>query len=176
MRGLFIGRFQPFHLGHLHALKWILTQVDEVVIAIGSANVALTFRNPFTVGERIEMIVNVLKTEGLLDRVYICSVPDTDNMHTLWPQYLKHWCPEFDIVYTNDPLSQLCVDYAGIRYSTIPFFERERYSGTRIRLLMARRDKKWRELVPRPVVEVLDRIRGEERVAKLAKIENILTD
>ncbi|HDJ89497.1 MAG TPA: nicotinamide-nucleotide adenylyltransferase, partial [Thermoprotei archaeon] len=59
MRGLFIGRFQPFHLGHFYALKWILSKVDEVIIGIGSAQVSYTIKNPFTLGERIEMIWRV---------------------------------------------------------------------------------------------------------------------
>ena len=33
-RGLFIGRFQPFHYGHLAALKWILSREDEVIFAL----------------------------------------------------------------------------------------------------------------------------------------------
>ncbi len=174
MRGLFIGRFQPFHLGHLEAVKWILSQVDELVIAIGSANVALTFRNPFTVGERIEMIVRTLKAEGLIDRVYICSVPDTGNMHSIWPAHLKHWCPHFDVVYTNDALTQLCLEYANVPYRTIPFFKREEYSGTRIRVLMAVGDEEWRKLVHREVSRFIDRINGVERIRKLARIENII--
>lgn len=36
-RGLFVGRFQPFHLGHLEAIKDTLGEVDELVIVIGSA-------------------------------------------------------------------------------------------------------------------------------------------
>ncbi|MCJ7698989.1 adenylyltransferase/cytidyltransferase family protein, partial [Candidatus Bathyarchaeota archaeon] len=36
-RGLYVGRFQPFHLGHLCAVKKILGEVDEVIVAIGSA-------------------------------------------------------------------------------------------------------------------------------------------
>ncbi len=175
MRGLFIGRFQPFHLGHLEALKWILNNVDEVIIAIGSANVSLTFKNPFTVGERIEMIMRVVKRENIIDRVYICSVPDTvGDAHTIWPSYLRHWCPKFDIVFTNDPLSQLCLEYANLKYSEIPFFNREKYSGTYIRTLMAHRDDRWRELVPRDVAEFIDEINGVERVVKLAKIEKII--
>ncbi len=175
MRGLFIGRFQPFHLGHLKALKWILSNVDEVIIAIGSANIALTFKNPFTAGERIEMITRVLKSENILDRVYICSVPDTiGDVHTIWPSYLRHWCPEFDVVYTNDLLSQICLEYAKVSYSEIPFFDRERYSGTYIRTLMAHRDDKWRELVPKDVADFIDRVNGVERIVRLAKIEKII--
>ena len=36
-RGLYVGRFQPFHLGHLGAVKSILEDVEELVIVIGSA-------------------------------------------------------------------------------------------------------------------------------------------
>jgi len=34
MRGLMMGRFQPFHLGHLDLVRQILKECDEVVIAI----------------------------------------------------------------------------------------------------------------------------------------------
>ncbi|MEM3079801.1 MAG: adenylyltransferase/cytidyltransferase family protein, partial [Thermoproteota archaeon] len=51
-RGLFIGRFQPFHLGHLKAVEYIINRVDEVIIGIGSAQYSHTLENPFTAGER----------------------------------------------------------------------------------------------------------------------------
>ncbi|NPA71144.1 MAG: nicotinamide-nucleotide adenylyltransferase [Crenarchaeota archaeon] len=175
MRGLFIGRFQPFHLGHLKALEWILTQVDEVIIAIGSANVALTFKNPFTVGERIEMITRVMRELELINKIYICSVPDTcGEMHTIWPAYLRHWCPKFDVVFTNDPLSQLCLEYANIEYRSIPFFNREKLSGTHIRTLIAKGDPKWRDLVPPQVASYLEEIGGIERIVKLARMEKVI--
>lgn len=37
MRGLLIGRFQPFHLGHEYLIERIDEAVDEVVVGIGSA-------------------------------------------------------------------------------------------------------------------------------------------
>ncbi|MEM2975778.1 MAG: adenylyltransferase/cytidyltransferase family protein, partial [Candidatus Bathyarchaeia archaeon] len=48
-RGLFVGRFQPFHLGHLTAVKNILKSVDELVIIVGSAQYSHRLDNPFTV-------------------------------------------------------------------------------------------------------------------------------
>ncbi|MEM2947357.1 MAG: adenylyltransferase/cytidyltransferase family protein, partial [Candidatus Bathyarchaeia archaeon] len=36
-RGLFVGRFQPFHKGHLSVIEDILKEVDELVIVVGSA-------------------------------------------------------------------------------------------------------------------------------------------
>ncbi|MBP7820288.1 MAG: adenylyltransferase/cytidyltransferase family protein, partial [Candidatus Methanofastidiosum sp.] len=52
MRALYIGRFQPFHLGHLHVVKLILNSSKEIIIAIGSSQVSHTIQNPFTAGER----------------------------------------------------------------------------------------------------------------------------
>ncbi|HDM88409.1 MAG TPA: nicotinamide-nucleotide adenylyltransferase, partial [Candidatus Bathyarchaeota archaeon] len=41
-RGLFIGRFQPPHLGHLHAIKQALEECDELIIVIGSSQYSHT--------------------------------------------------------------------------------------------------------------------------------------
>ena len=55
-KGIYIGRFSPFHNGHLESIKNILTQVDEVIIVVGSAQLCYQIQNPFTAGERITMI------------------------------------------------------------------------------------------------------------------------
>lgn len=55
-RGLFVGRFQPFHLGHLMAIKDVLEEVDELVIVIGSAQCSHDVDDPFTAGERLVMV------------------------------------------------------------------------------------------------------------------------
>lgn len=44
---LFVGRFQPFHLGHLKVIKDILKKNDFIVIAIGSSDEKNTDKNPF---------------------------------------------------------------------------------------------------------------------------------
>jgi len=51
-----MGRFQPFHLGHLDLVRQILKECDEVVIAITSSQFNYLETDPFTAGERIEMI------------------------------------------------------------------------------------------------------------------------
>lgn len=57
---VFIGRFQPFHNGHLTVVKEALRQAKRVLILIGSANMPRTVRNPFTWEERCEMIMDSL--------------------------------------------------------------------------------------------------------------------
>lgn len=53
---VFIGRFQPFHNGHLKVLEHALSISKRVVVLVGSSNSARTVRNPFTFEERKEMI------------------------------------------------------------------------------------------------------------------------
>ena len=64
-RGLFVGRFQPFHLGHLAAIKYVLKKVDELVIVIGSAQYSHRRNNPFTAGERLVMVRKALEEAGV---------------------------------------------------------------------------------------------------------------
>ena len=54
MRGLMMGRFQPFHLGHLELVKQILDDCDEVIIALTGSQFNYIEKDPFTSGERIE--------------------------------------------------------------------------------------------------------------------------
>ncbi len=53
---VFIGRFQPFHNGHLGLLHRALEQAPVCVVVLGSAHQARTPKNPFTWQERAEMI------------------------------------------------------------------------------------------------------------------------
>lgn len=54
--GIFIGRFQPVHRGHLHAIGIAASQVDKLYILIGSANLCRSIKNPWTYSERVDMI------------------------------------------------------------------------------------------------------------------------
>ena len=73
IRGLMIGRYQPFHLGHLNVAEQILSECEELVVAIGSPEANFSFNDPFTAGERITMVHETLKKRGL--RMCNCYVP-----------------------------------------------------------------------------------------------------
>ena len=70
MNGLLIGRFQPFHSGHLDAVLFALSRVENLWIGIGSSNKHNEKRNPFTADERREMIVSSIKP-SIIDRTSI---------------------------------------------------------------------------------------------------------
>ncbi|MFQ5970355.1 MAG: adenylyltransferase/cytidyltransferase family protein, partial [Nitrososphaerales archaeon] len=80
MRALIIGRFQPFHKGHLELVKSILKECDEIIIAIASAQFNYIEKDPFTAGERILMIHEALR-EGKVDlaRCYVAAIVNDEN-------------------------------------------------------------------------------------------------
>ena len=73
-----IGRFQPFHEGHLSLLKQALDAATRVVVVIGSAFQARSPKHPFTWGERAEMIRRALPASEQ-ERVMIVPVRDYFN-------------------------------------------------------------------------------------------------
>lgn len=55
---VFIGRFQPFHIGHEQVIRTALTLASNVIVLIGSANQPRTIKNPWTYAERVGMITD----------------------------------------------------------------------------------------------------------------------
>jgi bifunctional NMN adenylyltransferase/nudix hydrolase len=53
---VFVGRFQPFHMEHKRIIDIALQKSKNVLVLVGSAGKARTIRNPFTFGERKQMI------------------------------------------------------------------------------------------------------------------------
>lgn len=46
--GIYIGRFQPLHIGHITIINYMQTQYDHLIILVGSANQASSLKNPFS--------------------------------------------------------------------------------------------------------------------------------
>lgn len=171
-RGLFVGRFQPFHLGHLEAVKWILDKVDELVVAIGSAQYSHSLYNPFTCGERLEMMLEALKEAKVdLSKVITITVPDI-HLHSLWAKLVISLSPRFHVVYSNEPLTRRLFEEEGVKVESIPFFRRKVYSATEIRRRMLKGNE-WRSLVPSSVAKLIDEFKGLERIQNLAKTDKI---
>lgn len=166
MRALLVGRFQPLHWGHVKVVEWLLTHYDEVVIAIGSADKSLTADNPFTPGERIEMF---RRHFGANCRLLYCAVPDTNGPTSLWGAYLRHWCPQHHVVYSNNPWVAAALSFWGIEVRTHPRFGE--YSATSIRALIAQGSDEWRQMVPPAVAEYLEEIGAVERIRSLYATE-----
>ncbi|MGA9387384.1 MAG: nicotinamide-nucleotide adenylyltransferase [Candidatus Bathyarchaeia archaeon] len=171
-RGLYVGRFQPFHSGHLHAIMDALEEVDELVIVIGSAQYSHNVTNPFTAGERLVMIRKALEEAGIDDsRFWIVPIPDV-HLHMMWVSSLVGYTPKFDLVYSNEPLTRRLFTEAGYKVKALRFFERKQYSSTLIREKMLKNEG-WEELVPKSVAAFIREIDGINRIQDLTRSDKL---
>ena len=165
--GLFIGRFQPFHKGHLATVKFALRKVDQLVIVVGSAQKSHEPKNPFTAGERIRMIKESLDSEKVdVGKILIIPIPDVD-VHSLWTQQVDILVPKYDVVFANDPFTLMLFRERRVKTIEAPLVDRTNMQATEIRSRMAM-GRKWEILVPVAVARVVKEINGVERVKTIA--------
>lgn len=164
MNGLFIGRFQPFHLGHLVAVQFGLSHVENLWVGIGSSDKSNEKRNPFSADERKEMILSSLEST-MLKRIKIFYIPDIYD-HEKWTYHVDSIVPKYDIVFSNDDFTLTLYQKRGIKTMKVSLKEREKFSGTYIREMIAT-GKNWKELVSEGTKNVLLKIDAERRLAKI---------
>ncbi len=165
--GLFIGRFQPLHNGHMRAIEWILGRCGKLIVLVGSSQKCYELENPFTVGERIDMLYRTLKSKGVADRCLILSIPDIQN-NALWVSHINSLVPRYDVVFTNNALTKRLFREAGREVVAIPFFDRKSNDGTKIRRAMAKGDG-WEKLVPDEARKFMKEIRATERMREIGE-------
>ena len=164
MDGLLIGRFQPFHKGHLEAVKIGLSMVDNLWIGIGSSNKSHEKRNPFTADERKEMILSSLDP-NTLKRVQIFFVPDTGD-HEKWTYHVDSIVPPYDMVFSNDEFTLTLYKKRRKNVFEVPLLRRDIISGTNIREMIIT-GKDWQDLVPEGTRQVLLKIDAKNRLSKI---------
>lgn len=161
MRGFYVGRFHPYHKGHHQVVKEIDDEVDEIVVAVGSAQDSHTLDNPFTAGERISMITKAIE-DDVDSTVYVIPIEDI-NRNSLWVAHIESMCPPFDVVYSNNPLVVRLFRERGIEVRRNHLFNRDEYRGTLIREKILEGED-WEHLVPPAVVDVISEIDGVQRL------------
>ena len=164
-RAMISGRFQPFHKGHLSIVKWALKRgYDEIVFLVGMASENYTPRNPFTAGERIEMIRLSLQDEGIPLGKAITATIRTLETSIGSVYYVLSYVPRVDTILTRNPvIAKIFLD-AGINVETPPLFNRDEWRGERIRRLIAKGDPSWKEAVTPSTAEFIEEIGGVERL------------
>jgi nicotinamide-nucleotide adenylyltransferase len=164
-RGLLAGRFQPFHKGHETAIADALGTVAEVIVGVSSIDANLTLRDPFTCGERLEMVCRSLD-DDVRRRCLVIPLPDHPN-NRLWSDYVLQYLPRFTMAFTNNPLQRLTLALKGIPVRPLTLYRRETHQGRVIRGMLGARNPAWRDFVPAGTALVLDEISAESRLEAL---------
>jgi bifunctional NMN adenylyltransferase/nudix hydrolase len=85
---VYIGRFQPFHNGHLNSIISALQKSHRLILVLGGAYLSPSIRGPWSVEERIQMIQSCL-TKQQLNRIDFIYVRDRLYCEQLWIQNVK---------------------------------------------------------------------------------------
>ncbi|MBI2463647.1 nicotinamide-nucleotide adenylyltransferase [Candidatus Peregrinibacteria bacterium] len=161
-RALFIGRFQPFHLGHLDAIHQILPKTDHLLIAIGSAESNFIPENPFTAGERYQMIEAALTAEKIpRSRYAIIPIRNIEN-YGLWVRHVEMLLPPFEKVYSGSSIVQML--FRKYNKHAVEIIEKKKnINATEVREAMKRK-KNWEQYLPEEVTKFIKSINGIERI------------
>lgn len=157
---LFIGRFQPFHNGHLYALKKILQKFDKVIILIGSSQYLRTKKNPLSYKERLMLIKNVLKRlktkKWRIKKIKIADLKDKKS-DLEWIKILaKKYNPNKYVICTKNKLVKKLAK--SFRYEIYePEFKNRNFLSGRLIRQKILQNKSIKKLVPKEVFEWLEK-------------------
>lgn len=153
---LFIGRFQPFHLGHWYSLQKCLEIAEKVVILVAKAEAAGEVNDPWSVKERKRMVCEVVRAHKLDRRIaHIVSCPDYPS-DARWLSEVKKRVGEFEVVVSNNDWTLRVFREAGYPVRESGLHNREELEGVKVRELMRAGDLRWEARVPKEVVRLFD--------------------
>lgn len=178
-RALTISRFQPFHVGHEQNIDMMRDDgYKEIVIGIGSAEKSYTPDNPFTCGERMEMVDAAVRGKGFKN-YFIVPVRDIGD-YDLWATHVERLMPRFDAVYGGNPLMKLLLEDKGYKVielerKKLTDFDKNpaeviEVSGTKIRNMILKDDCRWRKMVPPAVCKKIEEYGGVDRIKTLNRM------
>ena len=140
---IFIGRFQPFHIGHYDAFLRMNKLYPRVNILIGSSNRSRTQDNPLTYTERKDYIRSVVGPKPTI--LPLRDVPCDDD----WVSLLRRHFPQTPVVIysANDWVLHLCEEAS---IPTRRIIIRKKVSATTIRQMIRERKTASLRLFPNP--------------------------
>lgn len=164
-RALFIGRFQPFHMGHLSVVEEALKKTDRLIIGIGSAENGFEKENPFTAGERFEMIEAAL-LDASIPASKFCIIPVRNiNNYDEWPDHVDSLVPHYEAVYTGSPIVKKLFGKQG-KHKIIDVEKKFDICSTKIREKMLRGEE-FSSFVPKKVAELLKKWDAPKRLKEI---------
>jgi nicotinamide-nucleotide adenylyltransferase len=166
MNALYIGRFQPFHNGHLYVIKNLAKKYTKIIIGIGSSQYQDLKDNPFSAEERKLMIDKTLKNIDI-DNYKIVLIPDIHDPPN-WVNHVLSIYSDFEVIISNNDFTRELFSEKGFTVEKTPYYKKDIYSGKEIRRRI-KNNESWEDLVPKPVYEEIMEIDGESRIKKIQK-------
>lgn len=161
---LFIGRFQPFHNGHLYSFNKAFELADKVIVGIGSSQESGTENNPWNYETRKKMVESLLAQAGLPGdsrKVIVVPVPDMFD-DKKWGELIieiiknEGLSPAEVVAVGNNDWTNKIVRGVGVKVFETGLYNRDELEGIKIRELQKINDVQWKKRVPESVVKYLE--------------------
>lgn len=161
---LFIGRFQPFHNGHMYSLNKCLELAESVIVGIGSSQESGTENNPWDFETRKKMIEGLFAEIGLPGvsrKVEVVAIPDVFNDEK-WGKLIEeiiseNGCSPSEVVGVgNNEWTNRILRTVGVDIVESGLYNRDELEGVKIRNMMKLGDQSWKKRVPESVVKCLE--------------------
>ena len=173
--GLFVGRFQPFHKGHLDIVKKILEENDHIILAIGSAEKNYVPENPLTAGERYHLIDETLRAEKIPCENYSIIPIRNINNYALWVDHMNLYLPPYDTIDTGSQIVKACYEGSQSNKQLIQIKRVLPISATKIREAITNStdtNSEWEALVPPHTAKLLKEMKIPQRLKDINETMN----
>lgn len=156
---MLIGRFQPFHNGHLWLIKHAFKFADQLVIGIGSVNVH-DENNPLNYEERKKMVEEVIRHEFAVGANFDSSVTKIVPLDDFyddekWFQNAFHQTGPVNVVIGNNEWVNGIFEKRGYPILRAGYYKRYLLEGEKIRELM-KTGGSWQTRVPDYLIEMIE--------------------
>ena len=138
MSTAFIGRFQPFHLGHKHVVEQ--HSDEDLVLVLGSAGESRTDENPLNVEERKSII------HECFPEIEVFAVEDYESDEKWLNEIIEKTGAE-KVVSGNEVVLEIFREMSDLEVEEADMHEPEIYSGTEVRRRI-NSGGEWSYLVP----------------------------
>lgn len=147
---IFIGRFQPLHIGHKKVIERYQDEFENFTLIIGSADKSRTDDNPLNAEEREEVI------RECFPDIEVIYKDDHDNDEQ-WSKELEGKVDADIVISQNNLVKQLVKDHTSMDIEEQELYDPEIYSGTEVRRRV-KSDEEWRYLVPKCAKEKIEQL------------------
>ncbi len=161
--GVYWGRFNPPHKGHLGAITRFKNRYN-LIVAIGSAEHRNERTNPFSGTERKAMMMALLKEAGI-DGLRVVTLADGPSETWSVENLIRRCKPEVILLSTERRGSlDAALARSGVRVTR--FRRTGTVSSTRIRDSIAAGTEEWRRLTGKSVATLIENYDGPRRIRR----------
>lgn len=150
---VFIGRFQPFHNGHLSVLQDIKknSKIQNIIILIGSSQFKKTKENPYSYSER-KKIIKLSINSIIKIKILIYPCPDVFN-DQLWFKNVIKKTGRNIIVYSGNTWVQKIFKKNKIK--VVQTKKRINISGTILRQMIKKDNTNWQRYISKKAKKII---------------------